>query len=156
MSQRHIMLDNDLKRVSSITPLEGLPSFYDRMRQSVTWCTGAAVEPIEVTHRWCLSAVPAEGPRFLADAAPFILRPVQVQLLTEQEFLDRTGQRTGASPAMPFAEQFAREFSQRLAADPAPCYSPLTGLPPDRVKPVAGVPTAAGNQPQYLLGNIPT
>lgn len=54
-----------------------------------------------------------------------ILWPVEVQLLTEQEFLNQAGQRQGAAPAAPVAQEFAQAITQLLATMTHPDYTRL-------------------------------
>ncbi len=54
-----------------------------------------------------------------------ILKPVGVQLLTEREFLNQTGQRTGAAPASPLAERFAQVITELLASNRLHQYTQL-------------------------------
>ena len=54
-----------------------------------------------------------------------VLKPVAVQLLTEQQFLDKTGQRTGATPPAPQAERFAQLITAFLATNPPRSYAHL-------------------------------
>jgi hypothetical protein len=54
-----------------------------------------------------------------------VLSPVGVQLLTEQELLDRRGERTGSTDATPAAQQFASEITALLRAGSVPRYAQL-------------------------------
>jgi hypothetical protein len=120
MAARHVALDHELKRVSAgLAALEeNIPSLYELLRSAAPPCARVSNEAqrTEVAHRfWFFPRYPS-SPRFLADAGlVLILRPVEVQLLSEQEFFSRPGQRTGAAPASPQAEQFAQVITQLLA-----------------------------------------
>src|SRR5262249_11021427 len=105
LATRLISQDYALKRVTAgLQTLGGIPSLYDLTRAATPLCT----EPLEqehrteITHRfWFYPRIEA-SPRFLVDAGlVLICKPVGVQLLTEQMFLDKTGQQTPAGPATP-------------------------------------------------------
>jgi hypothetical protein len=57
----------------------------------------------------------------------WIERPVGVQVLTEQEFLDQRAHRTGSKPAEGAALRFARAVSGLLAEGTLPQYAALRG-----------------------------
>jgi hypothetical protein len=54
-----------------------------------------------------------------------IQKPVGVQVLTEKEFPDRTGQRLGATTASPEAQTFAKQVTQLLTSQTVPRYAAL-------------------------------
>jgi hypothetical protein len=54
-----------------------------------------------------------------------VLKPVEVQLLTEQELRNKTGQRTGATAPAPQAAHFTRLVTDLLATAPAGPYAQL-------------------------------
>jgi hypothetical protein len=130
MAARHVALDYELKRVSSglVALGDGITSLYELTRSAIPPCAGLPHQEqrTAVTHRfWFYPRYPSP-PRFLADEGMvLILKPVEVQLLTEQAFLDKTGRRTGAAPASPPAEQFAHLITQFLATHHAPHWTHL-------------------------------
>jgi hypothetical protein len=130
MAARHIAIDYELKRVSAgIVLLEdGMPSLYDLIKSKFPLCAKSLnAEPqTTVAHRfWFYPRYPSP-PRFLAEAGiVLVLKSVEVQLLTEQEFLTQTGHRTGSAPAGPQAERFAQQITDLLATNPPQHYAHL-------------------------------
>ena len=81
---------------------------------------------MEAAHRFWFYPLYPPSPRFMEEESMvLILKPVGVQLMTEQEFLDRTGKRTGAAPASPLAERFAQVITELLASNQLPHYAQL-------------------------------
>jgi len=77
-------------------------------------------------HRFWFCARLPDAPRYLEDEGViWIQKPVQVQLLTEREFLDATGRRTGGAAADPAAEQFAHSVTEVLQTNQVPQYVEL-------------------------------
>lgn len=54
-----------------------------------------------------------------------IQKPVGIQVLTEKEFLDRTGHRLGATTASAEAQTFAQRVTQLLMSRTVPRYDTL-------------------------------
>lgn len=161
MAARHVALDYELKKVSAgIVALgHGVTSLYELRRDTAPLC--AAQQEHEtaqtITHRfWFFPRYPP-APRFVQDAETvLILRPVEVQLLTEREFLDQAGRRQGAAPASPAAERFAGSITRLLATTARDDYTRL--VQDFRLVEVAqllrwrGLPAA---RLQYLLADYP-
>jgi hypothetical protein len=130
MAARHVTLDYELKKVSAglVALGEGMPSLYELARAATPLCEGALdkEQGTEMIHRfWFYPLYPAP-PRFVQDEGIILIRqPVDVQLLTEREFFDRTGRRTGAAPADPLAEHFAQRMTQLLATNQLRRYAHL-------------------------------
>lgn len=120
MSERMVTIDYKLKSVSAgLMKLVDVPSLYELRRASSGLCNGARSREHngEMRHRFWFYPRYGDRPRFLeAENCVLILRPVDVQLLTEREFFDRTGRRTGAEPAVAEAEQFVRLVTERVLA----------------------------------------
>jgi hypothetical protein len=117
MAARHITIDYELKKVSAgLLSFAGVLSQWEMTRAASPLCEGSSEKQQETTHRfWFYSLYPA-SPRFVEEEdIVLIVQPVRVQLLTEREFLDRTGQRTGAAPASVHAERFAQMITEMLA-----------------------------------------
>jgi hypothetical protein len=130
MADRHVSLDYELKRVSAglSAPGNGITSLYEMARMAAPPCAEGAKagQQTSVTHRFWFYPRYSSPPRFLAEAGMvLIVKPVQVQLLTEQTFLDQTGKRTGAAPASSQAEQFAAMITQFLATHHSGLYGHL-------------------------------
>lgn len=67
-----------------------------------------------------------ETPRFEeGESAVQISRPVNVQLQTEEEFLDNSGRRKGAREARPAAQIFANQMTHLLAGNDFPLAGAL-------------------------------
>jgi hypothetical protein len=130
MAARHVAIDSALKKVSAgIVALgHGVTSLYALRRAADPLCAEPhdQATPQTITHRfWFSPRYPAPS-RFMQDASlVLILRPVEVQLLTEQEFLNQAGQRQGAAPAAPVAQEFAQAITQLLATMSRPDYAQL-------------------------------
>ena len=106
MAQRHVAIDYELKRISAglVSLGHDVPSLYDLNRSPEPLCgdTAQPEQRTEMTHRFWFYPRYPEPPRFLVEGRTvLILKPVEVQLLTEQEFRDQTGQRTGAAAPAP-------------------------------------------------------
>ncbi len=132
MAQRHVALDYELKRVTAgiVSLGDGIMSLYDLNRQAETLCPDTAHpgQPTAITHRFWFYPRYPEPPRFLVQGSTvLVLKPVDVQLLTEQQFLDSTGHRTGAAPPAPQAERFAQRITTFLATHPPAPYAQMVG-----------------------------
>jgi hypothetical protein len=128
MAARHVLVDFELKKVSAglLLLAQGVPSLHELDMATFSPCAGSGTATIEAVHRFWFAARYPEVPRFLAqDGIVLITKPVGVQLLTEQEFLDRAGRRTDAAPASPVAERFARVITDLLASDQVEHYIQL-------------------------------
>jgi hypothetical protein len=130
MAARHVALDYELKRVSAgiVSLGDRVPSLYDLSRSTEPPCAGPPPQEqrTEVAHRFWFYPRYPEPPRFLVEGATvLVLKPVEAMLLTEREFLDKTGQRTGAAPPAPQAEHFARLITELLATNPPRPYAHL-------------------------------
>lgn len=131
MAARHVAVDYALKQASAgLISLEPeFPSLYAMARSSTTPCAEprTAEKQTQVTHRfWFYPRYPQPPPRFLtAEGCTLVLKPVGVQVLTEQEFFDHTGQRVGAAPASSEAGNWARRITDLLTADHIPQFASL-------------------------------
>lgn len=130
MAYRHVSIDFELKKVSSgvLSLGEGIPSLYQMTRSASPLCEGSLnkEEETEATHRFWFYTFYPPSPRFMTEEGiVLILKPVGVQLLTEQEFLDRAGKRTGAAPASPLATRFAQVITELLASNQMSHYAQL-------------------------------
>ncbi len=123
MAQRQVAIDYDLKKVSAgIMALSSdITGTYDLMRAASPVCSGASAQQTETTHRfWFCARYPDAAPRFAEEEGVIlIVNPIGVQLLTEQEFFDRTGHRSGSAQAAPQAQMFAQLVSH-LFTTPQP------------------------------------
>jgi len=110
MAARHVALDYELKRAGAgIQGEDGklLPSLFELENRDGP-CAGEQSRSVSMAHRFWYFPLTPESPRFERDSQTIsIARPVSVQLLTEQEFLNTRGERTGATEAGPVARQFA-------------------------------------------------
>jgi hypothetical protein len=118
-SARNVSLDYELKRAGAGIPGEDgkiLPSAFELADRDGP-CAVSDERAITMSHRfWFFPKVPV-APRFQRDRQTVsVLKPVDVQLLTEREFLNRRGERTGAAEADPTAQQFADAVTGLLAS----------------------------------------
>jgi hypothetical protein len=130
MATRHVAIDFALKKASTgiVSLGNGVPSLYEMTRSPSPPCEGSLekIEQVELMHRFWFFPLFPPAPRFLEDQGiVLILKSVQVQLLTEQAFLDRTGQHTGSAPASAVAEHFAQLVTQLLATNQIHPYAQL-------------------------------
>ena len=161
MGARFVSVDYELKKVSvgTLSLKDGLPSLHEMQKASSPLCSGGEDKVLnrETVHRFWFFPLYPERPRFFrSEGTVWIERPVGVQLLTEQEFLDRTGQRIGAAEADPLARRFAQKITELLATDEVPQYVRLRA--DFRVVEAAKLIRyleAPGNQFQYILEEHP-
>lgn len=127
MAARHVAIDYELKKVSAgILSFAGVPSQWEMTRSASPLCEGPMDKEMEAVHRFWFYPLYPPSPRFMEEEGMvLILKPVGVQLLTEQEFLDRTGKRTGATQASPLAERFAQVITELLAKNQLRHYAQL-------------------------------
>lgn len=126
MAARHVALDYELKKVgASVVKVPGIRSTFELL-QSAAVCDSAREQTQSIAHRyWFYPLLPA-SPRYeRSEGVVRILAPTGVQLLTERQFLDSRGQRTGATQARPEAEGFASGFTAMLASGTVPRYAAL-------------------------------
>jgi hypothetical protein len=128
MAARHVFIDFELKKVSAglLLLARGVPSLHELDMATFSPCAGSGTTATESVHRFWFAARYPQAPRFSAqDGVVLIDKPVGVQLLTEQAFLDRPGRRTDAAPASPVAEHFAQGITDLLASDQVEPYVQL-------------------------------
>jgi len=128
MAARHVSLDYELKRIGAGIPgSDGkiLPSAFELENRGGP-CVSGGDRAVSIAHRYWFFPKTPERPRFERDRqTASILRPIGVQLLTEQEFLNRRGERTGATQADPAAQQFADAVTTLLESDKVARYSQM-------------------------------
>ena len=128
MAARHVSLDYELKRVGAgIQGADGkiLPSAFELENRNGP-CVSGGDRAVSMAHRYWFFPKTPERPRFERDRqTASILRPIGVQLLTEQEFLNRRGERSGATQADPAAQQFADAVTALLESDKVPRYAQM-------------------------------
>lgn len=151
MAARQVAIDYEMKRASLglIVLKAGMPTVWSG-GDGVSECAANAPRTMGATqtvHRfWFCPKVP-EAPRFVRDGdAIWIQKPVGVQVLTEQEFLDSNAHRVGGKPAEGPAIKFAVAMSGLCGSSDLPQYvalradfrlieaaklAPLLGLRPD-------------------------
>jgi hypothetical protein len=132
MALRHVSVDYELKKASlGLTVLKaGLPSLFETGSDPISICADASKGNSESqqTFRFWFCPLVQDSPRFAQDgSAMWIEKPVGVQVLTEQEFLDQRAHRTGSKPAEGAALRFARAVSGLLAEGTLPQYAALRG-----------------------------
>jgi hypothetical protein len=130
MAARHVAIDYALKKVSAgiMALTHDVTSLYALHRAANPLCGDRqgqhTAQPI--IHRFWFYPRYPPTPRFMQEAhLVLILRPVEVQLLTEREFLSQTGQRQGSTVAAPAAQGFANAITQLLATTTHPDYTRL-------------------------------
>jgi hypothetical protein len=120
MAARHVSLDYELKRAGAgIEGADGkiLPSAFE-LENGGGPCASTGKKAVDMAHRYWYFPKTPERPRFQRDGLiTSILRPIGVQLLTEQEFLNSRGERTGATEADPAAQKFADAVTALLESD---------------------------------------
>jgi hypothetical protein len=131
MGARFLAADYELKKVSvGVLSLGGSPDLFSLSRSAKPPCAGTAAQPetTNTVHRFWFCPSYGEPPRFLQDgSALWVRRPVAVQLLTEQEMLDRNARRVGGKEPEPLARQFAEGITAVLARADAPQYARMQG-----------------------------
>ena len=126
-ANRFVSLDYELKRAASgirnVGESKILPSSME-VSDDVGACGDGKESHISMTHRyWFYPKTPAR-PRFERDEQTvLILQPIGVQLLTEQEYLNRRGERVGSGEASAAAKQFATAVDALLAAENVERYT---------------------------------
>lgn len=132
MGARFVAVDYELKKAAAglVSLGKDIPSVSDLARRDVDLCglsgPPEAQEAQEVSHRlwFCANYPPAQ--RFLREeTCVFIVRPVGVQVLTEQEFFDAMARRIGKGPPAPAVRQFTTAVSGLLASASRPAYASL-------------------------------
>jgi len=123
MAARHVALDYELKKIGAAVIKEPeIRSAFEILRTSAV-CEERQDRSRSVVHRYWFYPLLPPAPRFeRGEGAVRILAPTGVQLLTEQEFLDRRGERTGATEATPEAQEFAAQVTAALAGGKIPRY----------------------------------
>jgi hypothetical protein len=117
MAARHVSLDYELKKAAAGIPIGGtklLPSIFELKREADALCgrTSGSDQNTEEAHRFWFYALLPPPPRFVREESGVCIRkPVGVQVLTEKEFLDRTGKRVGATTAGAEAQKFAEQVT---------------------------------------------
>jgi hypothetical protein len=128
MAARHVRLDYELKRAGAGIPEPDgkiLPSAFE-LADSDGPCVASGDREVSMAHRYWFYPITPERPRFTRDGQTVsILRPVGVQVLTEQEFMNGRGERTGATTADPGAQKFSGAVTALLASDKVPRYSQM-------------------------------
>jgi len=132
MALRHVTVDYELKKASiGLTVLKaGVPALFETASDPIAACadTGKAKDETQQAYRFWFCPLVAESPRFAHEgSAMWIEKPVGVQVLTEQEFLDARAHRTGSKPAEGAALRFSRAVSGLLAEGTLPQYASLRG-----------------------------
>jgi hypothetical protein len=127
MAARFVDLDYELKKVAAglLSVSDVISSVYSLRRDALSWCaeTREPADKTAMTHRFWFCPRLSPGPRYLADdLGMWIQSPVQVQVLTEEEFLQH-GRRVGAAPAHPTAQRFAASVTQLLATNEVARYA---------------------------------
>ena len=138
LGYRFVTIDYELKRLSaSLSRIPNVKGTFEMSREALVDCSssGDASESDEVTHRFWFAPYYAsrdrgEGskdPRFAKDdGVVWIKRPIEVQLMTEREFFDSSGQRSGSAPASEEAARFAEMITSELLAHSRRDYRRLT------------------------------
>ena len=129
MGIRQLKYDYDLKRVSA--GLLHLPQktadiqgTFELARSQSTPCNSSASKAGKTaTHRfWFTSLIDRSGPRYSNDEnSVWIDKPLNVQLLSEEEFL-QNGRRVGGSASQPAAAEFTRAITKALAGNEVEDY----------------------------------
>jgi hypothetical protein len=132
MALRHVSVDYELKKASlGLTVLKpGLPALFQSMSDPIAACadTRKANDETQQVFRFWFCPLVASSPRFSREgSAMWIEKPVAVQVLTEEEFLDQRAHRTGSKPAEGPALRFAHAVSGLLAEAALPQYASLRG-----------------------------
>jgi hypothetical protein len=131
MAARHVNIDYELKKAAAGILVDGtvrLPSLFELKRVANAICaSGEEVgQDRSEAHRYWFYPWLVPSPRFVREEdGVLIQKPVGVQVLTEKEFLDRTGQRLGATTASPEAQTFAKQVTQLLTSQTVPRYAAL-------------------------------
>jgi hypothetical protein len=126
-ANRFVSLDYELKRAGSGIRNPGEPKILPssiELSDEVAACGDKRDFQFSMTHRyWFYPKTPAR-PRYERDEQTvLILQPVGVQLLTEQEFLNRRGERVGSSEARAGAKEFAAAVDGLLAGEKVERYT---------------------------------
>jgi hypothetical protein len=127
MGARHVAIDYEMKKISAgLLPVHpSVPSLFESGRSGSPCRILRESGPSSATHRFWFTPLYPDRPRFLRDdAGVLIQKPVEVQLQSEEEFLDR-GERVGGAPPQPAAKHFAEALTNLLATDTRPEYSRL-------------------------------
>jgi hypothetical protein len=162
MGARHVAIDYELKKIAAgLFPLEPrMPSVFEAARSAAAPCQAGHEKgaPQSATHRfWFTARYPNTRPRFVDDGANgvWIRSPIQVQVQTEEEFL-QAGQRVSGGPPHPAAVKFAASVTDVLETDGVPQYSRLRSdfrlVEVARLIRVRGVPE---EQLRYFLSESP-
>lgn len=131
MAARQVSIDYELKKAAAGIPVEGtklLPSMFELKREADALCsrTSDSGQNIEEAHRYWFYPLLPSPPRFVREEhGACIRKPVGVQVLTEKEFLDRTGKRTGATTAGAEAQRFSEQVTRLLASQTVPRYAAI-------------------------------
>lgn len=130
MAARFVTIDYEMKRVSAgiVSLRRDLRSLYELHRLQAPFCEGerGGRRVIESTHRFWFCAKVPDSPRYWEnERVIWIRKPVQVQLLTERQYLDAVGRRVAKGPADPAALEFARAISDVLQENEIPSYVQL-------------------------------
>jgi hypothetical protein len=132
MAARHVAIDYEMKQASlgliSLKP--GMPTLLDEP-DGPSGCAKSAKlakESTETAFRFWFCPKVAQAPRFVREGGTlWIQKPVGVQVLTEQEFLDSKAHRVGGKPAEGSAVKFAAAMTGLLESGELPQYASLRG-----------------------------
>ena len=127
MARRAVALDYELKRIGAGLQAEPIvPSSFEQWRRQASICGREGHHDQASVHRYWFYPSTPEAPRFRRDGdSVSIDKPIGVQLLSEKEFLDRTGTRQGAARSDPLAQRFADQVTAVLASESVPRYVQL-------------------------------
>ncbi len=114
MAALDVQIDYELKRVGAgYAIMPGVLSSFDL--NPISTCSGGKYE---AAHRYWFTSRYPPAPRYLQDQnSVWVHRPIQVQLLTEEEYLNRRGERVGGAAPKPGAAKFAQQVTELLATD---------------------------------------
>lgn len=125
MGVRHVEIDYELKKVSA--GLQIVSSAIPSMYQATVPCGAqdASTGPKSSTHRFWFTPRYPDRPRFIQDEEGFwIEKPIQVQLQSEEEFL-QDGRRVGGASPQPAAVKFTEAVTRVLATNEVANYAHL-------------------------------
>lgn len=125
MGARHVAIDYEMKKIAAgLFTVPSAPSLFDGGRSGGP-CRAVGSDGYGGTHRFWFTPLYPGRPRFQRDdTGVMIEKPVEVQVQSEEEFLQQ-GERVGGAPPQPAAQRFAESLTAILAADSRPEYSCL-------------------------------